>query len=245
MNILIAEDNSMLQYLNQELMNVWGYDFDMASDGLEAVKLVKENNGKYDLCLMDVEMPKMNGIEATKMIRKISNYFPIMGITANDTYKKACYEAGMDSFVVKPCLPHNLFARINELSVKLYKLISNPNGIGIREEMPMDKQHAEELRELAKKNLSKLMLFDNPSQALVVHKNIMNKISHDFNVKGLLLSTFINRNNDKPTLCHLFKESNNLLPQTLLTENEYESLTEEEDSELNAYPSLSVKAAQE
>lgn len=242
MNILIVEDNPMIQALNGELMRYWGYTFDVASDGIEAVALVKKNKGKYDLCLMDVEMPKMNGIEATKVIRKIANYFPIMGLTTNDTYKKACYEAGMDDFAVKPCLPEELSAKINELSVKLYKLITKPYSFGITKVMPMDKQHAEELRELAEKGLRKLTFFDSPSRAVIVHKNVINKISHDFNVKGQLLTTFINRDEDKPTLCHLFKESNYLLPQTLLMEEEYLSMLAEEDSELEYYSDLSLKA---
>lgn len=99
-----------------ELMNDWGYDFDMASNGIEAVEFAQKNNGKYDVCLMDVEMPKMNGIEATKIIRKTTHYFPIIAYTANNDYKKACLEAGMDDFALKPYLPNDLFAKINELS---------------------------------------------------------------------------------------------------------------------------------
>lgn len=119
MNILIAEDNQIIQMLLSELMSNWGYDFDMASNGIEAVEFAQKNNGKYDFCLMDVEMPKMNGIEATKIIRKTTNYFPIMAHTANNDYKKACFEAGMDDFVLKSCLPGDLFAKINELLSKL------------------------------------------------------------------------------------------------------------------------------
>ncbi len=115
MNILIAEDNPIIQMFYSELMSDWGYDFDMASNGIEAVEFVQKNNGKYDFCLMDVEMPKMNGIEATKIIRKTANYFPIMASTANNDYKKACFEAGMDDFALKPCLPDDLFTKINEL----------------------------------------------------------------------------------------------------------------------------------
>ncbi len=113
MNILIAEDNPTIQALHRHLMNNWGYSFDIASNGLEAVRLARKN--KYDLCLMDIEMPEMNGIEATKIIRKITAYFPIMALTANDAYKKLCYEAGMDDFAVKPCLPDELFNRINKI----------------------------------------------------------------------------------------------------------------------------------
>lgn len=136
MNILIEEDNLVIQSLHRELMSNWEYDFDIASDGLQAVELVKKNNGKYDFCLMDVDMPGMNGIEATKIIRKISNYFPIMALTANKAYKKICYEAGMDDFTRKPCPPNDLFNKINKLSAKLYKFITRQNGFDIIEVMP-------------------------------------------------------------------------------------------------------------
>jgi len=58
MNILIAEDAPFLQVFNTELMRICGFDYDMASDGVEAVDYARKNQGKYDLCLMDVEMPR-------------------------------------------------------------------------------------------------------------------------------------------------------------------------------------------
>jgi len=118
MNILIAEDCLITQAIYRELMIEWGFHFDIASNGIEAVKLVKENKGKYDIGLMDIDMPKMNGLEAIKIIRKSNNYFPIIAITANDEYKKACFEAGMDGFAIKPCLPDDLLNKINELFVE-------------------------------------------------------------------------------------------------------------------------------
>lgn len=242
MNILIAEDNLMIQHLHRALMKSWGFDFDMASDGLEAIELVEKNKGLYDLCLMDIDMPRMNGIEATKVIRKISRYFPIMALTANNSYQKACYEVGMDDFAQKPCPPNDLFDRINKLTIKLYKFIIRQNDYDISEVMPVDQEYAQELRELAKKNLRKITFFDNPSRAVVVHSNVMNRISHDFNVKGQMITTFINRDSDKPSLCHLFKNSNYLLPQTMLTEEEYAAMIEKEDIDLGNYPDLSLDA---
>ena len=103
----------------------------------------------------------------------------------------------------------------------------------------MDQQHAQELRELAKKNLCKVKFFDGPGSSLVVHKNVTNKISHDFNVKGQLTTTFINRDPDKPTRCDLYKESNYLLPQTYITEEESSNLIDQEDAELEKYPEMS------
>jgi CheY-like chemotaxis protein len=245
MNILIAEDNQTIQMIHHAIMKSLGFQYDIASNGKEAVEFAHNNNGKYDCCLMDVEMPEMNGIEATKIIRKFCRYFPILALTASESCKKACFEAGMDDFAQKPCSVNELLAKIKKLSVKAYKLIAKTSGYDVTEVMPVDRQQAEELRDLASKNLCKILLFENPSRALIVHKNTINKISHDFNVKGQLLTTFLNRDENKPTLCHLFRETNNLLPQTLLTEAEYHNILENEDMELNKYTELSLKADDE
>ena len=105
----------------------------------------------------------------------------------------------------------------------------------------MDQQHAEELRELAKKNLCRVKFFDGPGSSLIVHKNVTNKISHDFNVKRQLMATFINRDPDKPTRCELYKESHYLMPQTYITEEENNGLIQLEDAELEKYPEPALK----
>ncbi|MFK5987027.1 MAG: response regulator [Pseudomonadota bacterium] len=119
MKILIAEDSHEFQMIYSELMEYWGYDFDMASNGIEAVEFVRKNNGKYNFCIMNIEMPEMDGIVATLIIRKITTHFPIMGISTNDSYKKICFEVGMDSFVTRPCSPDDLLSKIKKFSKSL------------------------------------------------------------------------------------------------------------------------------
>ena len=121
MKILIAEDDPIIQKLNSRLMAVWGYDFDMVSNGSEAVNLAKKNKGNYDLCLMDIDMPVMNGLEATRIIRQKVKYFPIMALSGNPEYREKCLEIGIDYFMVKPFCLDNLFVKLNELVVKFYK----------------------------------------------------------------------------------------------------------------------------
>jgi len=65
MKLLIAEDNTALQKTMEMMMKAWNFDFDITSDGQEAVNQAKRNKGAYDLCIMDVEMPIMDGCEAT------------------------------------------------------------------------------------------------------------------------------------------------------------------------------------
>ncbi len=223
-------------------MEHWGYSYDLASNGEEAVEYAKRNNGKYDLCLMDVEMPKMNGVEATKIIRKIVNYFPIIGYTANDSFKRACYEAGMDDFAVKPCLPEELFAKINALTVKLYNFIAKPCGFGLNEVMPVDKKHAEELRELAEQGLCKMNIrgIGEHDLTVVVHKNVPYKISNDFVGNGDEVSVFLDRSSDRPAECHLYKSSFPM-PTIYLKDDAFTEKLEAENELLKECISMVVK----
>ncbi|MCU7927223.1 MAG: response regulator [Candidatus Thiodiazotropha sp. (ex Dulcina madagascariensis)] len=240
MNILIAEDSQMIQMLQRELMENWGYSYDLASNGMEAVEYTKKNNGKYDLCLMDVEMPKMNGIEATKIIRRTATYFPILALTADNAYKKACYEAGMDDFAEKPCLPDKLFNKINELVVRLYSFSTKQANLDITEVKPVDQKHAQELRELKKQHLIKIKFDDISGAEVVIHENIINKIVDDFNIKKQFVSTFLNRNPDKPTKCVLF--SNNCrMPQVYLDDDDYASELHADNEEAKAHPEMIVR----
>ncbi|MFZ2634311.1 MAG: response regulator [Desulfosalsimonadaceae bacterium] len=245
MRILIAEDDAPLQLMAGRLMKHWGFEFDMASNGREAVDQAGANQGKYDLCLMDIDMPIMNGLEAAKIIRRRLKYFPIMALTGNLRAEEEYLAAGMDDFLEKPYSINRLYQKISELTVKFYNVTINNKDIFIKEEMPMDQQHAQELRELAKKNLRKVKFFDGPGNFLIIHKNVTNKISHDFNVKRQLMTTFINRDSDKPTRCELYKESNYLMPQIYLTEEESDNLIQLEDAELEKYPEPAFKRIQD
>ena len=245
MKILIAEDNLPLQTSVKVLMKLWGFDYDMASNGKEAVDYAISNEGNYDLCLMDIDMPVLNGLEATKIIRRNLKYFPIMALTGNLPAIEKYLAVGLDDFLEKPYSINNLYSKINTLTVKSYNFSINKKDFLIKEEMPMDQQHAQELRDLAKKDLRKVKFFDGPGSSLIVHKNVTNKISHDFNVKRQLMTTFINRDPEKPTRCELYKESIYFMPQTYLTEEEYSNLIQSEDTELVKYPEPAFEGIEE
>ena len=115
MKVLLVEDDPGLQSLHSELMRIWGYDYDLASSGTEAVEYVANNQGRYDLCLMDIDLPEMNGIEATRRIRASHATFPIIALTGLGKYKNDCLDAGMEMFIAKPCAPTRLHQLINLL----------------------------------------------------------------------------------------------------------------------------------
>lgn len=103
MRVLLAEDN----LLNQKVIEIYlkKHEITIANNGLEAVENFKSN--KYDVILMDIMMPEMNGLEATINIRKIEKEqnlkkTPIIALTANDKFYEKCLEVGMCEFMTKP-----------------------------------------------------------------------------------------------------------------------------------------------
>lgn len=103
LKILLAEDNPINQKLATKMLGKMGYNVDVANDGLEAVKAVKCQD--YDLIFMDVQMPVMDGLEATKCITESCDKKPvIVALTANamDGDREICLNAGMDDYLSKP-----------------------------------------------------------------------------------------------------------------------------------------------
>ena len=108
--ILFAEDNPVNRMLGKKMLERMGYKkVEMASDGLEAVKRVKENEGSYDIIFMDIQMPNMSGLDAAKEIIKWEKeqdftHLPIIALTANAMKgdRETCLAAGMDDYVAKP-----------------------------------------------------------------------------------------------------------------------------------------------
>ncbi len=101
-NILVAEDSEDNQNLFELFISATGASVDIAVDGIEAVEKVQR--GHYDLILMDMQMPRMDGVQATKKIIKLGYTIPVVALTANvmKEDRECCYQAGCTGFLSKP-----------------------------------------------------------------------------------------------------------------------------------------------
>lgn len=127
MKILIAEDNPIIQRVHQSAMTMSGYEYDLVDNGRDAVDLARINAGCYDLALLDVEMPVMDGIEAARLIRRSVRYFPIAALSSDPDYLHRCLEVGIDVFIKKPRSPVEMLQDICLLASKRYGHLEYPD----------------------------------------------------------------------------------------------------------------------
>ena len=122
LHVLLVEDHELNREIATEVLLENGVEVDCAVNGLEAVeKMAAASKGQYDLILMDVQMPVMNGYEATRKIRMLEDSekadIPIIAMTANafEEDKKAAYDAGMNAHVAKPIHFTNLLKLVDQI----------------------------------------------------------------------------------------------------------------------------------
>jgi CheY-like chemotaxis protein len=123
--VLIAEDNPVNQKLLDRILAKKGLEVVAVADGREALEAIGRES--FDLILMDIQMPVMDGIEATRRIRELERSLgarrvPIIAVTANGMFqcREECASVGMDGYVVKPFGPANLFAAIDTVQRRVH-----------------------------------------------------------------------------------------------------------------------------
>ena len=120
--ILLAEDNALNQEIAIAILEEAGFTVETAENGRMAVEMVERSQpGYYQLVLMDVQMPVMNGYDATRLIRKLANQdlanIPILAMTANafEEDKQEALRAGMNGHVAKPINIEKLLETVEEI----------------------------------------------------------------------------------------------------------------------------------
>ncbi|MBN8569851.1 MAG: response regulator [Ignavibacteria bacterium] len=122
MKILLVEDQFINQKLMKNVLEKGGYEVIPASDGESALKLLSEN--KYDIILMDIQMPELNGYEVAKKFREMEKvsgeYTPILAMTANSLAgdREKSLDSGMDDYIAKPLNMVEINSRIEALLKK-------------------------------------------------------------------------------------------------------------------------------
>ncbi len=112
--VLLVEDNLINQEVSQELLTGMGLEVAVVGDGQAAVDAIREDPSRYNAVLMDIQMPNLDGLAATRQIREDDRCtrLPIIAMTAHalDGDREACFEAGMDDYISKPIDPDELRA---------------------------------------------------------------------------------------------------------------------------------------
>jgi CheY-like chemotaxis protein len=117
LRVLLVEDNDINRLYASSILKTWGCSVESAENGFVAVEKVR--NEHFDIVLMDIQMPVMDGFEATKNIRaftKPKSNIPIIALTANATRRdvEKCLAEGMDDCIAKPFTPEDLYYTLNK-----------------------------------------------------------------------------------------------------------------------------------
>ena len=115
MKVLIVDDEEMIREVLKRYVEFEGFEWFEAEDGMEAVRMCREND--YDVVLMDIMMPKLDGFSAVKEIKKTKDVPVIMLSARSEEYDKLfAFELGVDDYVTKPFSPKEVMARINAVT---------------------------------------------------------------------------------------------------------------------------------
>jgi CheY-like chemotaxis protein len=133
LNVLLVEDNDINRLYAKTILKKWHCQTDTAENGLVAIEKIKTNS--YDVILMDIQMPVMDGYEATRSIRMMEapmKDLPIIALTANATKAdiEKCLEAGMNDYLAKPFTPDDLYGKLfDDLKITATEPATSGNAI--------------------------------------------------------------------------------------------------------------------
>jgi|GEM_PF-1288601 len=138
MTVLVAEDNEANRFLTSELLSLAGVEADYAVDGHEAVIKVLDAPSRFHAILMDVHMPGVDGLEATRRLREAGHTLPIIALTASAMQQdvERCRAAGMNDFIPKPIESDRLYKTLSRYGQELDKRVRVPTARHERPRLP-------------------------------------------------------------------------------------------------------------
>lgn len=197
--ILLAEDDQNLGFVIQDQLQEAGFEVHLAENGELANKLFTQ--GKYDICLVDLMMPKMDGFELVRHIRKVDELVPILFITARslEEDKLKGFEIGGDDYLTKPFSIQELIFRIRVFLKRSAPAIAVDSMLVDLGSLKIDKTNLQlhtgaEVVSLTQMECDLLLLLVSAKNALVKREDILVKIwgENDY-FKGRSLDVFISR----------------------------------------------------
>lgn len=186
--ILLAEDNFINQKVAIRILNDAGYYVDSVMNGIQAIEAVRKRN--YDLVLMDVQMPEMDGFTATSVIRKINSdksQVPIIAITAHALMgdKEKCLNAGMNDYISKPISSEKIIALLDKwLKIKSENEIQSEIQNETNTEQEVSIESIFDFAHLDKMSLS----------SVEFQKELITTYLQDVNIRSKKLEVYINAN---------------------------------------------------
>lgn len=192
--ILLVEDLEMNQLIATEVLQNWGAKVTLAEDGTDAVRLMKDVSSNrllaFDIILMDIELPTMNGLRATQIIRKeLQSLIPIIALTSNtrDEDRKICLDAGMDEYIKKPFDRQELFDKISD-ALENISLIRKQESVAPQINMNTSKNNNKTTSTQPNFDLTKLRNMCNDNEQMV------NKMLQSFAAKTPAILQQLNEN---------------------------------------------------
>ena len=126
-NVLIVDDEERIRDIIKEYLDFEGYTYDEAADGMEAIEKIK--NDEFDVVVLDIMMPKVDGFTVVREVRKFSNVPVIMLSARGEEYDKLFgFEMGVDDYITKPFSPKELVARVKAV-LKRSGAIAEKQGV--------------------------------------------------------------------------------------------------------------------
>ena len=142
LKVLVVEDNKINQLLAKQLLTSWGVTVEVANDGFEAIAKLQRRT--FDLILLDLQMPEIDGFEVTRFVRKTikapANQIPIVALTADafTETKQLTQNAGMNDFITKPFQQKDLLRVLRKFSPQDYEIRESDVAVEIAENQSID-----------------------------------------------------------------------------------------------------------